>query len=111
MYTMLIPALLMGNTVVMKLPAIGGLAHILTAKAYAKHLPAGVLNFVSGSGRATCTPMMETGKIDMLGFIGGSSAADALISAHPHAHRLKVFSQLEGKNLGIVLSDADLDTA
>ena len=56
-YAMLIPALLMGNTVVMKLPAIGGLAHILTAKAYAEHLPAGVLNFVSGSGRMTCTPM------------------------------------------------------
>eukprot|EP00967_Tisochrysis_lutea_P156039 scaffold313647_cov31-Tisochrysis_lutea.AAC.2 len=32
MYAMLIPALLMGNTAVLKLPAIGGLVHILTAK-------------------------------------------------------------------------------
>jgi glyceraldehyde-3-phosphate dehydrogenase (NADP+) len=32
MYAMLIPALLMGNTAVLKLPAIGGLVHLLTAK-------------------------------------------------------------------------------
>jgi glyceraldehyde-3-phosphate dehydrogenase (NADP+) len=30
---------------------------------------------------------------------------------HPHPHRLKIFSQLEGKNLAIVLPDADLDVA
>ena len=30
MYAMLIPALLMGNTAVLKLPAIGGLAHVLS---------------------------------------------------------------------------------
>ena len=32
----------------------------------------------------------------MLGFIGGAAAVDALIGAHPNAHRLKVFSQLQG---------------
>jgi hypothetical protein len=34
-----------------------------------------------------------------------------LTKGHPHPHRLKVFLQLEGKNLGIVLPDADLDVA
>lgn len=33
---MLIPALLMGNVAVLKLPAIGGLVHVLTAKAFAE---------------------------------------------------------------------------
>jgi len=47
----------------------------------------------------------------MLAFIGGSKAADELIKAHPHPHKLKLFLQLEGKNLGIVLPDADLNTA
>ena len=42
MYAMLIPALLMGNTAVLKLPAIGGLVHVLTAKAFAEVLPPGV---------------------------------------------------------------------
>ena len=72
MYAMLIPALLMGNTVTMKLPTIGGQCHVLTAEAFAAHVPAGVLNFVSGSGRKTCPPIMKSGLVDMLGFIGGS---------------------------------------
>ena len=111
MYAMLIPALLMGNVAVLKVPAIGGLVHMLTAKAFAEALPPGVINFVSGSGRATMGPIMETGLVDVLGFIGGVKGADALIKGHPSPHRLKVFSQLEGKNLGIVLPDADLDVA
>ena len=111
MYAMLIPALLMGNTVTMKLPTIGGQCHVLTAAAFAAHVPPGVLNFVSGSGRKTCPPIMRSGMVDMLGFIGGSKAADALIADHPHPHRLKVFSQLEGKNIAVVLPDADLDVA
>jgi len=111
MYAMLIPSLLMGNVAVLKLPAIGGLVHVLTASAFQKVLPPGVINFVSGSGRKTMGPIMETGLVDVLGFIGGTRGADALIKAHPSPHRLKVFAQLEGKNLGIVLPDADLDVA
>lgn len=110
-YATLIPALLTGNIVIMKIPAIGCLAHILTIPAYAKHLPKGVINFVSGSGRVTVSPLMKSGKIDILAFIGGSRAADAIIKDHPNPHRLKVFLQLEGKNLGVVLPDADLDVA
>jgi len=111
MYAMLIPSLLMGNTAVLKLPAIGGLAHVLTAHAFMKVLPPGTINFVTGPGRVTMGPIMETGLVDVLGFIGGAKAADALVKAHPNPHRLKVFAQLEGKNLGIVMPDADLDVA
>ncbi|KAJ8603089.1 hypothetical protein CTAYLR_006660 [Chrysophaeum taylorii] len=111
MYAMMIPALLMGNVVVLKLPAIGALAHVLSIDAIRATLPKGVVNFVSGSGRVTLSPVMNTGRVDALGFIGGRRGADALIAAHPHPHRLRVFSQLEGKNMGIVLPDADLDNA
>lgn len=110
-YATLFPALLAGNIIVMKVPTLGGLVHMLTMEAYAQNLPRGVINFVSGSGRTTIGPMMKTGSIDILAFIGGSKAADAIIKDHPHPHRLKVFLQLEGKNLGIVLPDADLDVA
>lgn len=75
MYAMLIPSLLMGNVAVLKLPAIGGLVHVLTAEAFAQHLPPGALNFVSGSGRQTMGPIMESGKVDVLGFIGGVKGA------------------------------------
>lgn len=110
-YATLIPALLAGNIVIMKIPTVGGLAHVLTMEAYAKYLPPGTLNFISGSGRETMPTLMKSGSIDMLAFIGGSKAADDLIKSHPHPHKLKLFLQLEGKNLGVVLGDADIDTA
>ena len=49
--------------------------------------------------------LMETGKVDALAFIGGSGAADSLIRQHPYPHRLKIFLQLEAKNMGIFLPD------
>ena len=104
-YATLIPALLMGNVVILKLPTVGGLAHILTIDAFSRALPPGTINFVSGSGRITMPPLMESGKVDSLAFIGGSDAADRLIRAHPHPHRLKVFLQLEAKNMGVYLRD------
>jgi len=111
MYAMMIPALLMGNVIVLKLPAIGGLAHVQTADALKAALPPGTVNFVMGAGRKTMGPIMKTGLVDCLGFIGGAKATDALIVQHPQPHRLKIFSQLEGKNIAIVLPDADLDVA
>ncbi|RYH05070.1 aldehyde dehydrogenase family protein [archaeon] len=101
-YTTLIPALLMGNVVVMKIPTVGGLAHVLSMGAYANTLPPGVVNFISGPGRVTMAPIMESGP-DILAFIGGSKAADALLTSHPAPHRLKTVLSLEGKNLGEIL--------
>jgi glyceraldehyde-3-phosphate dehydrogenase (NADP+) len=104
-YATLIPALLMGNVVLMKVPTVGGLVHLLTMEAFRKSLPKGAMNFVSGRGRDTMPVLMETGKVDALAFIGGSSAADSLIRQHPYPHRLKIFLQLEAKNMGIFLPD------
>jgi len=52
---------------------------------------------------------MRTGKVDLLAFIGGSRTADSVIKEHPHPHRLRLFLQLEGKNLGIVTKSADIE--
>lgn len=110
-YATLIPALLMGNVGIMKLPAVGGLAHVLTMEAYAAELPAGTLQFLTGKGRETIPPVMESGVVDVLAFIGGSKAADSLLKQHPHPHRLRVAAWLEAKNVGIVTPSADLQTA
>jgi len=45
--------------------------------------------------------LMKSGDINALAFIGGSRAADDLIRQHPQPHRLKVFLQLEAKNMGV----------
>jgi len=82
-----------------------------TLELFQKHFPPGVVNVVSGSGRTTLPPIMATGKIDVLAFIGTSQAADSLQKAHPKPHRLRVCLGLEAKNPAIVLPDADLDVA
>mmetsp|Transcript_130738 Transcript_130738/g.226186 ORF Transcript_130738/g.226186 Transcript_130738/m.226186 type:complete len:650 (-) Transcript_130738:266-2215(-) len=110
-YCQFIPSLLMGNTVVMKIPTTGGLAHVLTMEAFAKCLPKGVVNFISGSGRLTMPPIMESGMIDIFAFIGGSTAGDALIKCHPTPHKLRVCLGLDAKNVGVVMDDADVDNA
>jgi len=109
-YCTLIPALLMGNSVVMKLPNVGCLAHICSMETYAKVFPPGVVNFVSGAGRTTMPPIMATGKVDIFAFIGGSKAADALLKIHPEPHRLKASLALDAKNLGVVMPDCDMAT-
>lgn len=87
-YTTLIPAILMGNSVVMKLPNVGCLAHIPTMEVFAECFPKGVVNFISGAGRETMPPIMETGKVDIFAFIGSSKAADALIKNCPNPHKV-----------------------
>jgi len=104
-YATLIPALLMGNIVILKVPTIGGLSHLLTLDAFSKALPPNTIHVISGSGRSTLPSIMDSGHVDVLAFIGGTNAADNLIKQHPSPHRLKIFLQLEGKNMGLLLSD------
>lgn len=110
-YTTLIPALLMGNTCVLKLPKLGCLLHAPTFELFRQCFPAGVINICCGSGRATMPSIMQTGLVDILAFIGTSKAASALQKAHPQTHRLRVVLGLEAKNPGIVMPDADIDLA
>ncbi len=110
-FTTLIPALLMGNTVVFKPPRLGVLLHRPLLKAFAEVFPPGVVNTVYGDGREVVGPLLATGKVDCLAFIGSSRVADILKSQHPKPHRLRCVLGLEAKNLAIVLPDADLDNA
>jgi len=49
MYTTLIPALIMGNTTVVKPPKFGVLLHQPLLRAFAASFPPGVVNFIYGS--------------------------------------------------------------
>jgi glyceraldehyde-3-phosphate dehydrogenase (NADP+) len=108
-YSLLIPALLTGNTVILKFPRIGVLLHGPLLAALRDCFPAGVVNVVYGDGEAVTGPLMESGKVDVLAFMGPSQYADRLILKHPAPHRLHLVLGLEAKNPAIVLADADLD--
>ncbi len=110
-FTTLIPALIMGNAVIFKPPRMGVLLHRPLLEAFRDSFPAGVVNTVYGDGRKVIGPLMESGRIDVLAFIGSSRVADTLKKQHPKPHRLRCVLGLEAKNAGIVLKDADLDLA
>ena len=110
-FTTLIPALIMGNTAILKPPKMGVLLHGPLLEAFRDAFPPGVINTVYGDGRTVVGPLMSSGKIDVLAFIGTSPVADILKRQHPTPHRLRSVLGLEAKNPAIILADADLDMA
>ncbi|MDR2008894.1 MAG: NADP-dependent glyceraldehyde-3-phosphate dehydrogenase [Bacteroidales bacterium] len=108
-FTTLIPALIMGNSIIFKPPKLGVLLHYPLLKAFQKSFPKGVVNTVYGKGENIITPIMESGKINVLAFIGTSKVANTLKMHHPKLNRLKCVLGLEAKNPAIILKDADLD--
>ena len=110
-FCLLIPALIMGNTVIFKPAKHGVLLISPLIEAFQKHFPPGVVNILFGRGRVLATPVMESGKVNVLALIGHSSSANALQESHPKKNRLRLVLGLEAKNPAIVLPDADLDLA
>ncbi len=108
-FTLLIPALILGNTVVMKLPRPGVLPCAPLLEAFQKAFPPGVVNTVYGSGRVVTPPLMASGEVSAFAFIGSSRAANSLEKQHPKLNRLRTIYGLEAKNPAIILPDADLE--
>jgi glyceraldehyde-3-phosphate dehydrogenase (NADP+) len=108
-FALLIPAIIMGNTAVFKPAKHGVLLIAPLLDAFKESFPPGVVNIVFGRGREIATPIMETGKINVLALIGHSSSANSLQQLHPQQNRLRLVLGLEAKNPAIILEDADLD--
>ena len=110
-FTTLIPALIMGNTVVFKPAKFGVLLIRPLLEAFRDSFPAGVINVIYGRGRETVSAIMASGKVDVFAFIGTHSGASDLKKLHPRPHRLRAALGLDAKNPGIVLPQVDLDNA
>lgn len=110
-FTTLIPALVMGNTLILKPPRFGVLLFRPLLEAFRDAFPPGVVNTVYGDGETVITPLMASGKVDVLAFIGTNRVADVLRRTHPRPHRLRCIMGLDAKNPAIILPDADLDLA
>jgi glyceraldehyde-3-phosphate dehydrogenase (NADP+) len=110
-FTTLIPALIMGNTVIFKPAKYGVLLIKPLLEAFQTSFPAGVINIIYGRGRETVGALMETGKIDVFAFIGTNKGANDLKRLHPKPHKLKAILGLDAKNPAIILKDADIDNA
>ena len=110
-FALLIPALIMGNTVIFKPAKHGVLLISPLLEAFRSSFPKGAINIVYGRGREVASPIMKSGKVDILALIGNSKSAIALQDQHPNKNRLRLILGLEAKNPAIILPDADLDLA
>lgn len=110
-FTTLIPALIMGNTVVFKPAKFGVLLMTPLLEAFQSSFPKGVINVIYGRGRDTVSGLMSSGKVDVFAFIGTNKAASDLKRLHPKPHRLRSVLGLDAKNPGIILPNVDLDNA
>ena len=99
----------MGNTTIFKPAKFGVLLIAPLLEAFANSFPPGVVNVIFGRGREVATPIMKSGKIDVLALIGHSSSAVALQDLHPNKNRLRLVLGLEAKNPGIILPSADMN--
>ncbi|MEE9364342.1 MAG: NADP-dependent glyceraldehyde-3-phosphate dehydrogenase [Cellulophaga sp.] len=108
-FALLIPAIIMGNTVIFKPAKHGVLLITPLLEAFKSSFPNGVVNIIFGRGRVVASPIMSTGKVDVLALIGNSTSANALQDQHPKSNRLRLVLGLEAKNPAIVLPDADMD--
>lgn len=110
-FSLMIPALIMGNPVIFKPAKHGVLLISPLLEAFKNSFPKGAINVIYGRGREVASPIMKSGKVDILALIGNSKSAIALQDQHPNKNRLRLVLGLEAKNPAIILPDADLDLA
>lgn len=110
-FTTLIPALVMGNTILFKPPKHGTLLFSPLLEAFKTSFPKGVVNTIYGRGNKIVPDLMKSGKIDVLALIGSSKVANDLKKLHPKVNRLRAILGLDAKNAAIIDQKADLDLA
>ncbi len=106
-----IPALAVGNTVVVKPASYTPLTAIETVKLAEKAgIPKGVLNIITGPGGVVGEELCRNPKVDMIAFTGETSTGKKIMElASGTAKKLQL--ELGGKAPFIVLDDANLEAA
>ncbi|MFJ9034029.1 aldehyde dehydrogenase family protein [Streptomyces sp. NPDC102274] len=109
--TKVVPAMLAGNSVVLKPSEISPLSARMFAEiATEAGLPNGVFNVVQGSGPVVGEAISRHPKIDMISFTGSTRAGKSVSVAASDTVK-RVALELGGKAAHIVLPEADLDFA
>jgi len=110
-FTTLIPALIMGNTLLFKPPKHGTLLHYPLLEAFRDCFPKGVVNTIYGRGNKIIPNLMKSGEINVLTLIGSSKVANELKKLHPKVNRLRAILGLDAKNAAIITAKADVKLA
>src|SRR5262249_46381651 len=105
------PALIFGNTIVLKLASDAALTGLrLVSALYDAGLPKGVLNAVLGPGSVVGQHLIEHPDISAISFTGSTQVGRAMIAVAAGAGK-RVQAEMGGHNPVIVREDADMAQA
>lgn len=103
------PALIAGNSVVLKPATQGSLCGLYLAKVFEQAgVPAGVLNTITGRGSVIGDYIVKHPDVDFINFTGSTEIGSRISSI---TSMVPLLMELGGKDAAIVLEDADLDVA
>jgi alpha-ketoglutaric semialdehyde dehydrogenase len=107
----MMPALICGNTIVIKPATDTPLSVVNLMKACeAEGVPPGVVNLVTGTGGAVGDPLMRDDRVKIVSFTGsteiGRKVSEACATTFKHC-----CLEMGGKNIMVVLEDANLELA
>ncbi|MDF1545339.1 MAG: aldehyde dehydrogenase family protein [bacterium] len=107
----MMPALICGNTIVIKPATDTPLSVVNLLKVCEEEgIPPGVVNMVTGSGGAIGEPLIHNPKVKVVSFTG-STAVGRTVSKACAADFKHVSLEMGGKNVQIVMEDANLELA
>jgi aldehyde dehydrogenase (NAD+) len=107
----LAPALICGNTVVLKPASAAPLSAWRIVEAlHQAGIPKGVVNFVAGSGGTLGQALIDAAPLKAISFTGSCEIGQWL-HQRASARRLRIQLEMGGKNPTIVLADADFPSA
>ena len=105
------PALAFGNTVVLKPAEMSShVAVMLAETAVAAQLPPGVFNVLPGSGATVGEALLRAAPVSAISFTG-SGRIGARVAAIAAERNIRYQTEMGGKNVAIVLPDADVTQA
>lgn len=103
------PALMAGNTVVLKPATQGSISALYLARIFQEAgLPNGVLNTITGKGSEIGDYVVTHPEINFINFTGSTDVGKRISSI---TTMMPVLMELGGKDAAIVLEDADLEVA
>jgi acyl-CoA reductase-like NAD-dependent aldehyde dehydrogenase len=107
----IMPALVLGNTVVIKPATDTPLSVVnLVNTLHECGIPPGVVNMVTGSGRAVGEPMINHPSVKLVSFTGSTEIGRSVSSLCGPSFK-HVCLEMGGKNAQIVMDDANLELA
>lgn len=106
------PALICGNTVVLKSSEKAPLASLKLASLVKEAgFPPGVLNVVSGFGQPTGSAIALHMGIRKISFTGSTATGKKILKMAADSNLKNVSLELGGKSPAIIFEDADIDSA